>query len=57
MGDFKIAGITNPGPEIIINFLEVGGGKNLEVFPTNNPVDTLDLPELKDFFISRRSEK
>ena len=36
MGDYWIAGINNPGPEIIINFLEVGGGKNKEIFPTNN---------------------
>lgn len=45
MGDFKIAGVHNPGPEILINFLEVGGGKNLEIFPTNNPIDVIKLEE------------
>lgn len=48
-GDFELDGVTFPAAEIRIEFLDPGGSEDGEetaggMFPTGNPVDTLDVP-------------
>jgi probable AcnD-accessory protein PrpF len=41
-GAYKLDGVTMPGAEIVIEYLDAGGGAN--PLPTGNVVDTLDVP-------------
>ena len=41
-GAYKLDGVTLPGAEIVIEYLDAGGGAN--PLPTGNVVDTLDVP-------------
>jgi probable AcnD-accessory protein PrpF len=41
-GSFKIDGVTLPGAEIVIEYLDAGGGAN--PLPTGKVVDVLDVP-------------
>ncbi|MFG6667889.1 2-methylaconitate cis-trans isomerase PrpF [Halomonas sp. HNIBRBA4712] len=43
LGDFQLDGVTFPAGEIVLEFLSPAGGDGKPLFPTGNPVDTLDL--------------
>ena len=48
-GDFELDGVTFPAAEIRIEFLNPGGSEDGEetsggMFPTGNPIDSLDVP-------------
>lgn len=46
-GDFELDGVTFPAAEIRIAFLDpAGGGDDGEVFPTGNPLEVLEVPEV-----------
>ncbi len=42
-GDFLMDGVAFPAPEILLEFLDPGGGESA-MLPTGNVVDTLDVP-------------
>jgi probable AcnD-accessory protein PrpF len=42
-GDFRLAGVAFPGAEIVLDFLDPGGGETA-LLPTGRPVDRLDVP-------------
>ncbi len=42
-GDFLMDGVAFPGPEILLEFLDPGGGESA-MLPTGNVVDTLTVP-------------
>lgn len=42
-GDFQMDGVAFPAPEILLEFLDPGGGESA-MLPTGNVVDTLDVP-------------
>ncbi len=41
-GDFELDGVAFPGAEIVLEFIDPGGGGAL--FPTGAPIDRLDVP-------------
>lgn len=43
LGDLQLDGVTFPAGEIVLEFLAPAGGDGKPLFPTGNPVDTLDL--------------
>ena len=46
-GDFELDGVTFPAAEIVLEFVDPAedDGEGSAMFPTGNPVDTLDVPE------------
>jgi 2-methylaconitate isomerase len=56
-GDFELDGVTFPAAEIRIEFLDPGGSEDGEasaggMFPTGNPLDTLDVPGYGTFQVT-----
>jgi probable AcnD-accessory protein PrpF len=56
-GDFELDGVTFPAAEIKIEFLNPGGSEDGEetsggMFPTGNPVDSLDVPGYGTFQVT-----
>jgi 2-methylaconitate isomerase len=56
-GDFELDGVTFPAAEIKIEFLDPGGAEDGDeatggMFPTGNPVDTLDVPGYGTFQVT-----
>ncbi|KAK4545033.1 hypothetical protein LTR36_003584 [Oleoguttula mirabilis] len=44
-GDYSVDGVPGTGSRITLSFLDPGGAKTGKALPTNNPVDTLSLPD------------
>jgi 2-methylaconitate isomerase len=56
-GDFELDGVTFPAAEIRIEFLDPGGSEDGEasaggMFPTGNPLDSLDVPGYGTFQVT-----
>lgn len=49
-GDFAIAGISSPGPEIVTEYLDAAGRDGQ--FPTGAPLETLAVPSVGDIEVS-----
>ncbi|MGY2289530.1 2-methylaconitate cis-trans isomerase PrpF [Pseudomonas sp. SDO528_S397] len=47
-GEFELDGVTFPGAEIRLEFQDPGGDDSTGMFPTGNPVDTLNVPGVGD---------
>jgi 2-methylaconitate cis-trans-isomerase PrpF len=45
-GDYSIAGVPGSGSKITLRFSDPGGSVTGRLFPTGNPVDILDVPEV-----------
>lgn len=45
-GDFSISGVQRPGSKIELQFLRPGGAATGKTLPTDNVVDTLEVPDL-----------
>lgn len=43
-GDFQLDGVAFPSAEIVLEFMNPGGGDSGDLFPTGNPVDTIEVP-------------
>ncbi|HIE3933797.1 TPA: 2-methylaconitate cis-trans isomerase PrpF [Pseudomonas aeruginosa] len=43
-GDFQLDGVTFPATEIVLEFLQPGGGAGGNILPTGNAVDELEIP-------------
>jgi 2-methylaconitate cis-trans-isomerase PrpF len=45
-GDYNISGVPGTGSKITLRFSDPGGAVTGRLFPTGNPVDILDVPEV-----------
>lgn len=45
LGDFVLDGVTFPAAEVVLEFLQPGGSGG-NILPTENPVDSIDIPGL-----------
>lgn len=50
-GGFRLAGVAFPGAEIVLDFLDPGGGETA-LLPTGRPTDLLDVPEFGSIRVS-----